>query len=336
MRIGSGENTYEWIDSWAKILHPADDRIGWAHHGMTVTEAGEVIAFDRGKPTVLVFDQDGNLQRSWDINLTEGHGITVVKEGESEYLWFADSGRKRDPALGYAYPAGNDPVSGQAVKTSLDGRTIITPPRPDLPIYREGNYMPTSVAVNEERYGGNGDIWVADGYGQSYVHRYDKSGNYLTSINGEEGLAGRFSTPHAVFIDRRKSEAELYVADRSNSRVQVYDLDGNFKRAFGGEFLTSPSGFVTQADFLIIAELRARLAVTDVHDNLVCYLGDNEEVCGVEGWPNNKNENGETVPTKLLQVGKFNSPHGLAVDSAGNLYIAEYLIGGRFTKLVKC
>jgi DNA-binding beta-propeller fold protein YncE len=336
MRIGSGANSYEWIDNWAKVPHGESVRMGWAHHGITVTEAGDVVTFHHGESTVLVFDQHGNLQRSWDSQLTEAHGISVVKEGQSEFLWFADNGRKRDHRLGYQYPATNAPVCGQVAKTTLQGQTVMTLQRPDLPIYREGNYMPTSVAINEQRHGGNGDIWVADGYGQSYVHRYDKSGNYIGSINGEEGRAGRFNTPHGIFIDRRKSEPELYITDRSNSRVQVYDLEGNFRRAFGLGFLTSPSGFVTQDGFLIIAELRARLAITDMDDNLVGYLGANEAVCGVDGWPNNKNENGEIMPTKLLQTGKFNSPHGLAVDSNGNLYVAEFLIGGRFTKLAKC
>ena len=125
------------------------------------------------------------------------------------------------------------------------------------------------------------------------------------------------------------------MADRANQRVQVYDLDGNYKRAFGSDFLSNPSGFVTHGDTMIVAELRARLAVLDREDNLVGYLGENEDVCSVEGWPNNQTQNGEIVPTALLQPGKFNSPHGMAVDSLGNLFIAEWLIGGRFTKLDK-
>ena len=175
----------------------------------------------------------------------------------------------------------------------------------------------------------------ADGYGQSYVHRYDKAGNYLASINGEDGEAGAFDCPHAVFIDRRKSEPELYVADRGNGRVQVFDLAGGYKRTFGSDFLTSPSAFVTHGDIMVIAELRARLAVLNAGDRLVCYLGDNSQVANVEGWPNNKDVSGKIVRPRLLEPGKFNSPHGLAVDRHGNLYSAEWLIGGRFTKLVK-
>ena len=49
--------------------------------------------------------------------------------------------------------------------------------------------------MNQEKDGGNGDVYVADGYGSNYVHRYSKTGEYISSINGEEGEAGRFATP---------------------------------------------------------------------------------------------------------------------------------------------
>ena len=333
MRVGSGENIYEWIDNWARIPDTESARTGWAHHGVVVTEAGDVIAFHQSDRTVLVFDKDGNLKRSWDTGLTEAHGVTLVREGGSEYIWIADNGAKKLREYGYEQKTGGK--GGQVVKMALDGQTVMSLQRPDLPIYRDGKYSPTWTAVNEERHGGSGDVWVADGYGQSYVHRYDKAGSYLGSINGEEGGAGAFDCPHAIFIDRRKSEPELYIADRRNSRVQVYDLEGSFKRAFGSDFLTTPSGFVTHGDLMVIAELRARLTVVDVDDNLVCYLGENEAVCDVDGWPNNLSEGGETVPTELLEPGKFNSPHGMAVDGDGNLYVAEWLIGGRITKLAK-
>ena len=70
-------------------------------------------------------------------------------------------------------------------------------------------------------------------------------------------------------------------------------------------------------------------------DNLLCYLGENEGVCSVDGWPNNKNQRGQIAPATLLEPGRFNSPHGMAVDNEGNLYIAEWLIGGWFIKLEK-
>ena len=91
--------------------------------------------------------------------------------------------------------------------------------------------------------------------------------------------------------------------------------------------MTSPSVFAAAGDLLIVGGLRARLALLDLADNLVGYLGDNTKVAEVEGWPN--------VPGHQVEPGKFNSPHGIATDDQGNIYVAEWLIGGRFTKLVK-
>jgi hypothetical protein len=333
MRVGTGEHTYEWIENWARIPDTKSAREGWAHHALAVTSAGEIVGSHPGDSLVLFFDPDGNVRRSWDGDLTEAHGVVAVKEGPTDYLWIADQGSKRIPAGGYQYV--NDTKGWQVVKKTLHGETVQALPRPDLPIYQEGRYAPTWVAVNEERFGGNGDVWVTDGYGQYYVHRFDKSGAYLASINGAEGKAGAFKTPHSIWVDRRKSEPELYVADRANGRVQVYDLEGHYKRVFGSDFLTSPSGFAVDGDHLIIGELRARVTIVDLDDKLICHLGGNEAVCSVEGWPNVKNERGEPTRTPLLDVGKFNGPHGIAADADGNIYVSEWLIGGRFIKLAK-
>ena len=342
MRIGSGGHTYEWMDSWAKIPDDDSARRGWAHPGIVVTESGDVITCHYGDPTILTFDKEGNLKSSWNADISDGHGISLVKEGGTEYLWIADNGRKRNPDAEYEYQT-RASKAGQVIKMTLDGQKVMDLERPDLEVYRDGTYSPTSVSVNEERHGGNGDIWVADGYGESYVHRFDKAGNHIRSINGEEGDAGGFSCPHGIFIDRRKSEPELYIADRSNRRVQVYDLEGNYKRVFGSDFLTSPSGFAAHQDLMIVIELRARLAVLDIDDGLVDYLGANPAIADVErgipqdieGWPNNVNADGQSVRSRILEPGKFNSPHGMAVDSDGNIYVAEWLIGGRITKLAK-
>ena len=335
MRLSCGDLSYQWVDNWARMPDTESARTGWSHHDIVVTESGDILTGHQDDPVILTLDRDGNVKGSWESGVFDPHGMTLVKEDDTEYLWIADPGRKRRPATGYEYPEGGGPVRGQAVKKTLDGQTVMELSRPDLPVYRDGDYMPTWIAVNEERFGGNGDVWVADGYGAYYVHRYDRSGSHVASINGEEGRAGAFNNPHGIFIDRRKPEPELYIGDRASDRVQVYDLDGNFKRAFGSDFLVTPSGFATVGDLMVIAELRARLVVVDLEDNLVCELGANQPVCDVEGWPNNKDDSGASVRAGLLETGKFNSPHGLTSDGDGNLYIAEWLIGGRLIKLAK-
>jgi hypothetical protein len=309
MRISSSGRTYEWIENWARTLDNESSRTNGRTHGVVVSETGLVIVFHQANPAVLVFDSDGKLQDAWGDRFQGAHGLTLTKETDGEYLWLTDQ------------------TSGEVVKMTLDGQAVMNIDRPNLPVYENGTYAPTWVAVNEERHGGNGDIWVTDGYGQNYIHRYDKTGRYLASINGEEGAAGAFKCPHGIWVDTRKPEPELYIADRGNRRVQVYSLDGAFKRVFGSDILTSPCGFVTHGDEVIIPELFARLTILDAHDALICYIGQNEEVVGVKGWPNH--------PAEMIAPGKFNSPHGMAADNAGNLFVVEWIIGGRITKLAR-
>ena len=131
LQIGSGEQTYEWIGDWAKIPNTESARTGWAHPGMTINGAGEIVTFHPGEPRLLVFDPEGNLLRTAETSLTEGHWITVVREGDAEYLWIADTDAKRYPQNHYAY--GAEIPQGQVVKMTMDGETVAVLPRPELP-----------------------------------------------------------------------------------------------------------------------------------------------------------------------------------------------------------
>lgn len=311
MQIGSSDLTYEWVEDWVKIPDTETGRVNGRTHGVAVTDSADrVMIFHQASPAVLQFCPGGGLLRSWGDRFAGAHGMTCVKEGQTEYLWLTDE------------------HSGEVVKTTLAGQTVLSIIRPNLPLYQNGKYAPTSVAVNQERFGGNGDIWVADGYGASCIHRYDKTGRYVGTITGQEGKAGLFKCPHGIWFDTRHGQPELYIADRGNTRVQVYDADGRFKRSFGSNFLSSPCGFASYGPYLMIPELHARVTILDEYDNPMCYLGANEAACKIKGWPN--------LPSYMLEPGKFNSPHAMAADKDGNLYVVEWILGGRVTKLVRC
>lgn len=332
MRIGEGAHAYEWIDNWATYPDTGDAAEGWVHPGMAFGRDGSIYTSHPGRPEILVYDRAGKLRGSWKADAVEIHNLVLVEENGREYLWVTDNGAKRFKDIGYEYRKDSSGAAGQVLKFDIGGALALRLDMPALPDYAGARWSPTAVAVNQERFGGNGDVWVADGYGKSYVHRYDKAGTYLGSLNGEDG-AGRFSCPHGILIDVRKSEPELYVADRANSRVQVYDAAGRFRRVFGQDHLKKPSCFAVAGNDLIVGDLSARLSVFDSADRFVCHLGDNLPVCARPGWPNALDGQGARVRPAVLEAGKFNSPHGLTADPAGNLYIAEWLIGGRMIKL---
>jgi hypothetical protein len=278
-------------------------------HGVVVTTDGRVVVFHLGNPAVLVFDAYGSLLDAWGDRFPGAHGLTLVREGAADYLWLTDY------------------TTGEVVKTTLSGETVLSLPFPELAGFDDPKYAPTWVTVFEERSGGNGDIWVADGYGAGFVHKYNRDGQYLSSIDGTSG-AGRFRHPHGVYVDPRKADPELYVADRMNRRIQVYDLDGRFKRVVNDADGTSACAFIPEGDFTLIPEApyRARLTVIDPDDRVVCTLGENDSACAREGFPNDR---------KLAEPGTFVTPHSVATDAGGNLYVVEWVTGGRITKLAK-
>jgi hypothetical protein len=238
---------------------------------------------------------------------------------------------KKDPQRAYESP--EDDTGSVVAELDLDGRVLRTLMRPPHDLYREALYRPTCAAAFDDRVGGNGDVWVSDGYGGDLVHRFSESGEYLATLDGTEG-AGRFSVPHALFIDTRRGEPELYVADRANGRIQVFDMEGRFRRAVGASFLSRPTWMASHGGLLVVAEfLPPRLCILDTEDQLVCFVGEDKVAPDREQWPNEVTAGGALQRPSALAAGRFNSPHAVTVDGAGNIYVSEWLIGGRTVKL---
>ena len=343
MRIGNSPFEYEWISDWAEIPNQDTAISGWAHHGMAVTDSGDVIAIHPAESLAMVLDQGGKLLRSFQIPVREAHQLTLANVDGEQFLWIADPGRKNVKTNGVYEPTQGE-WGGQAVRVSVaTGGQIQQIKAPPHSAYDDGDFAPTSVAVFETTAGGNGDVWVTDGYGASLIHRFGADGNYVQTITGEEGDGGRFDCPHGILVDYRGDDPELYIADRTNRQVQIYDLEGNYKRTFGKGILSSPSCFAIDGSNIIVGELRARLAIFDINDEFVTFIGENKAIARVErnspedvpGWPNGLDDSGNTVRSTVLEEGKFNSPHGIATDPSGNIYSGEWLIGGRYTKLAK-
>lgn len=326
-KLSAGGFDYEWQPGWGSQGHHDGHSSGWAHHGIVVTDDDRVITFGEDRPEVLVLDPNGELLTSWTPDVVEGHGLFLTNEGGEQFLWISDIGTKNRPQDDGSYVPDPEPSHGAVVKYTLDGREVQRITAPDIEPYREGSFSPGQVAVDDQ---GSGDIWVADPYGQALVTRFDREGNLLTVLSGEEG-AGRFAHPHAVFIDRRRGEPELLVADRRNKRVQVYSLDGTFLRSFGEEFFVFPGGFAQRGDYLFVTELFGALTILGPDNAFVGAFGKIVPP-GAPGWPNTVNEEGAVVRPPL-EDGVFHTPHAAAFDSAGNLYLSEWLIGGRLDKL---
>lgn len=302
-QTGKASQRYTWHEGWVSLPPGKAPVPNGRTHGIALDRNENLYVFRQDLPAMLVYSREGELIDSWG-DYIGAHGLSLVEEDGDQFLWLTDQ------------------ELGLVVKTSLNGTVVQTIAAP--PYASQERYSPTWVAVNEVRRGGNGDIWVADGYGSSRVNRYDADGAFIGTIDGTEG-AGRFECPHGIWFDSRKTPMELYVADRGNRRVQVFGQNGTYLRALGDRFLTSPDCFARDGSSVIIPELHGRLAVIDANDELLYYIGENPTAHLEPGWPH----------TNPLLPGKFNSPHAAAADASGNIYVAEWRVGGRLVKLEK-
>lgn len=301
---GKGAHKYELVADWCKL--PKSVKFGNTH-GVVEDAKGRIIIHNQS-PTgdaVAVFDADGKFITSWGKEYAGGaHGMTLHKEGDTECLYLAAT------------------TQHKIYKTTLDGKKIWEKGAPPLKdVYPdESKYVPTNIAVAP-----NGDFYVADGYGQHWVHRYSADGEYIQSWGGQGSEPGKMNCPHGIWIDTRGSEPVVVVADRANVRLQYFTLDGKHIK-FEAHDLRHPCNFRIRGGDLLIPDLYGRVTIFDKDNKLIAHLGDdNEEWQKPQGYPN--------VPHEQRVPGRFISPHDACWDRQGNLYVVEWVPDGRVTKL---
>jgi DNA-binding beta-propeller fold protein YncE len=302
--IGSASHSYEIAENWGRL--PINIAYGYTH-GVCVDAEDNVYVHNTGKDAVVVFNREGHFLASWGGEFEGGaHGFYLHQDPEGkEYLYFTDTKRRL------------------LVKTTLDGKTVWEQGQPDRPdLYdAERRYIPTDVCIAP-----NGDIYVADGYGQYYIHHYNAEGGYIQSWGGRGSEPGQLLEPHGISVNLRGAEPELYVADRRNHRIQVFTLDGQHKR-FMEHNLDLPCSFYFWRDEVYIPDLDSRVTILDKDDRLITHLGEDQQAYKQKGWPN--------LPKDNFRPDKFSSPHGVCVDSHGDVYIVEWISDGRLTKLIR-
>ena len=309
--------------------------------GVAVNSKGHIFVFSRGSTTgpaygaaaaqLLEFDADGKYIREIGHNLYAWSYAHAVKVDTEDNVWVADKGS--DMVIKFSPAARVLMVFGRKQEASDEGTEPLKHPKPPLPPVDGAFRQVTDMAWDSA-----GNTYISDGYINSRVAKIDKDGNWIKSW-GEPGTGpGQLNTPHSIATD---ASGNVYVADRGNGRIEVFDSDGKFLREIRIDVPydhnirpwmgNKPSG----------AEAPAPLNKTMVNGSpwAICITpGPRQVLYAADGYPGRIYK--LTLDGKVLGVlgvtghgpGQFGWIHELACPSENILFAAE-LLNWRVQKL---
>ena len=210
------DGSYRQSEGWAQL----PEGFEWGQViAVDVDADGNVYAFhrcsstscvDRDEPPLLKFDSSGQHLMSWGSGmLVWPHGLDVDGEGN---VWITDG--RPDSGRGE-----------QVIKIGADGEVLMTVGTAG--VAGDGHY--TFDGVSDVEVADNGDIFVADGHGNNRIVKFSPEGEFIKEWGTAGSAPGEFNQPHALAMD---SEGRLFVSDRENLRIQIFDQDGNFIEAW--------------------------------------------------------------------------------------------------------
>ena len=257
---------------------------------------------------VLVYGRDGKLVKTIANEYPEIHSLVHANEGGEEYFYVTV--QKGTPKENWLF-----------LKMKTDGTVVARITAPSEAGFHAPNEWRLTAAVP----GPDGSIYIANGYGDSRIFKFDKAGNYQAAYSGKGSADGLCNCSHGLAVDTRYDQPLLLVCDRENRRLSHYDFDGRFVRNITFH-MRRPCQVSFLGDYAVVSELEGRVTVLDKDNVPVAFLGDNPHK---DQWANYKVQPGD------IAAANFTAAHGCHIDKDANIYVSDWNQSGRVTKLVR-
>jgi hypothetical protein len=303
---GNGEWTYRVVPDWGHL--PSGTILGGTHGGIATDNVGRVYISTQSATGVLVFSPEGTLLKTIVSQYPEVHSLVHAEENGEEF--FYATVQKGNPQENWLF-----------IKIRPDGSVVQKLTAPREAGFKTANEWRLTAAVPAP----DGSLFIANGYGDSRLFRFDKKGNYLAAYSGKGSEEGMTNCSHGLAVDTRYDQPLLLICDRENRRLCHFDFDGKFVRTVT-QHLRRPCQISFYGDYAVVSELEGRVTILDRYNVPVAFLGDNSDK---KQWANYNVDPGQVAPAI------FTAAHGCFIDKDANIYISDWNQTGRITRLAR-
>lgn len=303
-----GRGNYQWkvVPGWGVLdsQTPVKDC-----HAMVQLKDGRIFLLtNHTKNNVIIYDKAGNLLGKWGTEYPGAHGFTLAQEDGKEVFYMTDHTRH------------------QFYKLTPEGELLRTWNYPEASgkYTKESEFKPTHVALAPD-----GGFFVVDGYGKSWVHRYDAEGEYKASFGGNEPDGRSLACAHGAWVDTRTSPHLLWVTSRTEGKLKRFTLEGALVDVIDLPG-TKPNFIVPFGDHTMIPYLNGNQGdKKKIQSGFVSILGSDLKIVANLAAPAP-----EYIDGKLQPMGSdtrlFTNPHGLLIDDEESIYIAQWNSGNTY------
>jgi peptidylamidoglycolate lyase len=269
-------------------------------HGITEDRTGRIVLLTNDtRNNLLAYEKSGKLLQSWEKRFPGAHGFDIENHHGEDRYWITDHDVQ---CVSVCAPDGHE--------LHRTGPEALATKYPDLT-----KYHPTNSALMAD-----GDFYISDGYGSSFVHHMDPDGRLISSFGGTGDAPTNLNTPHAVWIDNRSGKPSLLVCDRGNEMLKWFSLSGELQQVVpvpGAQ----PSNVAPFAG-LQNPQFKNHIAIASLNGMILILDGNNRVVSAVGGEPP-QYADGKLQPLQVFNYA-INHPHDVYVDSTGAIYVAQW------------